>query len=88
MFEDNDKVIRYKWDPRTETGFRLRYDMQRATHGGLRCYRVEDWANHTVMDEWGCRSLDEALGVLRTFFDLDVREEHDLIEGRFLQPAQ
>jgi hypothetical protein len=88
MFKSEDKVVRYKWDPRTESGYRLRYDRQRASHGGLRCFRVEDWANHTVMDEWGCNSLDEALGVLRGFFDIDVGQEIHRIEERFPRAAQ
>jgi hypothetical protein len=88
MLEDNDRVIRYKWDPRTETGYRLRYDTCRASQGGLRCYRVEDWANHTVIDEWGCKSLNEALGVLHNFFDLDVKQEMVRIEERFPHSAQ
>ena len=88
MLNEQDKVIRYKWNPRTESGYRLRFDMQRARHGGLRCYRVEDWTNHCVVDEWGCQSLGEALDVLRDFFDIDVGTEIHRIEERFPQRVQ
>jgi hypothetical protein len=83
MYDEKENVIRYKWDPRTETGFRLRFDSQSAQRGWHGCYHVEDWANHFVMNEWGCDSLDEALGVLRHFFDIDVSQERHRIEGYF-----
>ena len=82
MNREQDKVIRYKWNPRTESGFRLRFDQRRANIGGLRYYRVEDWTDHRVVDEWGCSSLDEALGVLSDFVDIDVGQERHLIAER------
>jgi len=85
MVEEKDRVIRYKWDSRTETGYRLRYDAQRAEHGGFRCYRVEEWTQHCMTDEWGFDSLGEALGVLHGFFDIDVGSELPLIEARLPQ---
>jgi hypothetical protein len=88
MVKEKDRVIRYKWDPRTETGYRLRYDSQRARHGGLRCYRVEEWTQHCVVDEWGFDSLGEALGVLHGFFDIDVGNELHRIQERFPQTLQ
>ena len=88
MALDNDRIIRYKWDSHTETGYRLRYDSQRARHGGFRCYRVEEWVQHCMIDEWGFNSLDEALGVLNGFFDIDVGSELNRIEDRFPQSIQ
>jgi len=87
MFDETDKVIRYKWNPRTESGFRLRFDAQSPERVGHR-YHVEDWTNHVVMNDWGCDSLDEALGVLRHFFDIDVSQERNRIEGYFPLGAQ
>ncbi|MEA3278036.1 MAG: hypothetical protein U9Q81_22670 [Pseudomonadota bacterium] len=83
MQNEQDNVIRYKWNPRTETGFRLRFDIQKAKGRRHNSFRVEDWTNHIVMNEWGCDSLDEALGVLRHFFDIDVGRERHRIEERF-----
>jgi hypothetical protein len=83
MFDETENVIRYKWNPRRGTGYRLRYDAQTASRGGHRCFRVEDWDNHFVIDEWGCESLDEALGVLRDFLDIDVGQERHRLEARF-----
>lgn len=83
MFTDNDNVIRYKWDARTSTGFSLSYDKEFARQGGRLCYCVEDWNNHVVTDEWDCASLNEALVVLRRFFDIDVTQETRRIEGWF-----
>jgi hypothetical protein len=88
MNGEQDRVIRYKWNPRTETGYRLRFDTQRAQHGGLRCYRVEEWTQHCMVDEWGFDSLNEALDILHRFFDMDVSSERHRIEGRFAEPLQ
>lgn len=85
MTEQQDQVIRYKWNSRTETGYRLRYDSQRANHGGFRCYRVEEWTQHCMVDEWGFDHLDEALGMLHRFFDLDIGYERHRIEADFSQ---
>jgi hypothetical protein len=88
MIDEQDRVIRYKWNPSTETGYRLRFDAHRAQHGGLRCYRVEEWTQHCVVDEWGFDSLDEALSVLNGFFDIDVGSELNRIQNRFTQTLQ
>jgi hypothetical protein len=82
MFDEKDNVIRYKWNPKTETGFRLRLDETSTGRVGHR-YHVEDWTHHVVINDWGCDSLDEALGVLRHFFDIDVSQERHRIEGYF-----
>ena len=82
MNRQSDEIIRYKWNPRTETGYRLRFDAQRARNGGLHCYRVEDWAQHKVVEEWGCNRLEQALDVLHDFFDIDVGREMHRIEDR------
>jgi hypothetical protein len=85
MIDKKDRVIRYKWNPQTETGYRLRFDSRRASHGGLRCYRVEEWTQHCIVDEWGFDKLSDALDVLHGFFDLDVSSEMHRIEDRFVQ---
>ena len=41
-----------------------------------------------VVDEWGFDNLDEALGMLHEFFDIDVRSELPRIEARFLQAVR
>jgi len=63
MFDEQDNVIRYKWDPWTGSGYRIR----RAVGGGEHHFFVEDWSNHVVVDDYGCDNLDEALGVLRRY---------------------
>lgn len=88
MFDEKDNAIRYKWNPRTETGFRLRFDSQCARPGIDGYYYVEDWTNHLVVNDWGCDSLDEALGVLNHFLDIDVSQERHRIEGYFPQGVQ
>ena len=88
MYTDQDNVIRYKWDDRTCTGFSLSYDNEFARQGGSRCYCVEDWNNHVVTDEWDCSSLNEALVVLKRFFDIDVSQEAHRIQGWFPKSAQ
>jgi hypothetical protein len=75
MLSQDDNQIRYKWDPRTSTGFQLRYDAEAAAKGGHYCYHVEDWTCRTVTNEWQCQSLDEALGVLGCLFSIDLEQE-------------
>lgn len=87
MADDQEQVIRYKWNPTTATGYRLRFDAKDAQRGGRRCYHVEDWTHHVVMDDWGCSSLDEALGVLKHFIDIDVGQERHRLEARFPSSA-
>jgi hypothetical protein len=81
MFNETDKPIRYKWDPRTATGFQLRFDAEAAAKGGHRCWRVEDWTCHTVTNQWQCESLDEALGVLNGLFAIDLEQERLRLES-------
>ncbi|MCF7983238.1 MAG: hypothetical protein K9L70_02450 [Thiohalocapsa sp.] len=75
MFDEQDQVIRYKWDAWTGSGYRLRYDAAGIEHA----YHVEDWNNHVVVDDYGCADIDEALGVLNRFFDIDVAAERSRI---------
>lgn len=75
MLSQDDNQIRYKWDPKTSTGFQLRFDAEAAAKGGHYCYHVEDWTCRTVTNEWQCESLDEALRVLSRLFSIDVELE-------------
>jgi hypothetical protein len=50
--------------------------------------RVEDWVHHIVNNEWGCATLDQALGVLNDLFSLDVGEERRRIQGWLPQTLQ
>lgn len=81
MFDESENAIRYKWDPQTCTGFKLRFDAEGAAKGGHLCFHVEDWNWHTVTTEWSCRSLDEALVVLGRFFDIDRNKELQRIQA-------
>lgn len=83
MNDEQENVVRYKWNSKTATGYRLRFDASDANRGGHHCYHVEDWTHHVVMDDWGCSSLDEALGILKHFFDIDVGQERHRLEARF-----
>jgi hypothetical protein len=77
MFDEQENVIRYKWDPWTGSGYRIR----RAVGGGEHLFFVEDWSNHVVVDDYGCDNLDEALGVLNRYCDIDVAQERSRIVG-------
>ncbi|MFP4063454.1 MAG: hypothetical protein ACLFNA_10345 [Halochromatium sp.] len=77
MFDEQEQVIRYKWDSWTESGYRLRYDAADRAHR----YHVEDCSNHVVMDDYGCSDLDEALLVLNRFFSIDESAERSRIAG-------
>lgn len=89
MFDHNQNAIHYKWDPKTRTGFKLRFDAEGAAKGGHRCYHVEDWTFHTVTNDWPCEDLDEALDVLNHFFTLDpTLERQRLSHWLPAQPVQ
>lgn len=92
MFDEHENAIRYKWDPRTGTGYRLRLEPVGATAGetpsGHHRYHVEDWTHHVVTDEWDCPSLDEALRVLHGLFELDVMQERHRLEARLPKPVR
>jgi len=75
MIDKSDTRIHYKWDPQTHTGFTLRFDAEGAAAGGHCCFHVEDWACRTVINEWPCADLDEALAVLSHFFSVDIGQE-------------
>ena len=75
MFDEQENVIRYKWDAWTGSGYRIRC----AIGGGEHHYFVEDWSNHVVVDDYGCHNLDEALGVLNRYCDIDVARERTRI---------
>jgi hypothetical protein len=75
MFDEQENVIRYKWDPWTGSGYRIRC----ATRPGQHHFFVEDWSNHVVVEDYGCDDLDEALGVLRRYCDIDVSQERSRI---------
>jgi hypothetical protein len=75
MFDETENVIRYKWDAWTGSGYRLRYDAADRQHH----YRVEDWNNNVVVDDYGCADIDEALVILNRFFDIDAAQERSRI---------
>lgn len=77
MFDEQESVVRYKWDPWTGSGYRLRYDATDSAHH----YHVEDWSNHVVIDDYQCTDLDEALVVLNRFFRVDEATERSRISG-------
>ncbi len=75
MFDTTHNTIRYKWDSQTDTGYQLRFDAESAAKGGHCCFHVEDWTCRTVINEWPCQNLDEALDVLNHFFSVDINDE-------------
>jgi hypothetical protein len=81
MFDQSENTIRYKWDPDTYTGFKLRYDAEGAAKGGHCCFHVEDWTFRALNNEWPCEDLDEALEVLNHFFAIDVAQERERLRA-------
>ncbi|MBK1705944.1 hypothetical protein [Halochromatium glycolicum] len=75
MFDEQEQVIRYKWDSWTGSGYRLRFDADDVAHN----YHIEDCSNHVVVDDYGCADLDEALLVLNRFFSIDESAERSRI---------
>ncbi|MBK1648213.1 hypothetical protein [Rhabdochromatium marinum] len=80
MYNEQQQVVRYKWNQPAGSGFRLRYDAIDPEHS----YHVEECDNHIVMDDWGCADLDEALSVLNQHFDINITEERHRVSARLL----
>ena len=83
MHDEQENEIHYKWNSKTATGYRLCYDAKNAQRGGRCCYHLQDWTQRVVMEDWGCNSLDEALGILKDFIDIDVGQERHRLEAHF-----
>jgi hypothetical protein len=77
MFDEQEHVIRYKWDAWTGSGYRLRYDADNQSQR----YHIEDCSNHVVVDDYGCVDLDEALLVLNRLFTVDESAERRRISN-------
>ena len=75
--------VNYKWNPRTKSGYVLRFDPNRADRGLPNCYHVEDWDNRTIVNDWPCNSLDDVLNVLGKLFDIDSGKEAASLKSRF-----
>ena len=78
-----NSYVSYKWDDKTSTGYRLRYDGSYPLHGLHRRYVLEDWENLTIVDDWGCNTAEEMVDLLVRMFDLDGERELAKIRGKF-----
>jgi hypothetical protein len=73
----------YKWDPKTGSGYRLRFNKD-YPHGGLhRRYVLEDWTNLTIVDDWGCDTAEEMIRLMGNLFHIDRKKELANIRQRF-----
>lgn len=81
-----NSYVSYKWDDKTSTGYRLRYDESYPTRGLNRRYVLEDWEHLTIVDDWGCNTAEEMVDLLVRMFDLDGERELARIRGKF-EPA-
>jgi hypothetical protein len=81
MLPQAENTIRYKWDPLTSTGFQLRFDAEGAARGTHCCFHVEDWNFRSIINEWPCEDLDEALAVLGHFFAIDADQERERLSA-------
>lgn len=79
----SQRNVEYKWDPQTSSGYRLRYDAKYPRRGLRRRYVVENWENQTIVEDWGCNTVEEAVGVLDSLFEVDRQVEIKAIKQRF-----
>jgi len=77
----------YKWDTRTGSGYRLRFDRNYPRGSLHRRYVLEDWANLTIVDDWGCDTAEEMVRVMGSLFDIDKVKELASIRKRFEDQA-
>ncbi len=82
MNSRHEDIVTYKWDEHTHTGYLLHYDAEMAHCGLEKCFHVEEWENRTIVDDWWCNSIEEALRVLSQFFELDTQREEASLQPR------
>jgi hypothetical protein len=82
-----NSYVSYKWDDKTNSGYRLRYDENYPLRGLNRRYVLEDWDNLTIVDDWGCNTAEEMVNLLTRMFDLDGERELAKIRGKFESAA-
>ena len=87
MNTSHEDIVSYKWDDHTYTGYLLHYDFDLAHRGLKQCYHVEEWENRTIVNDWWCTSVEEALRVLSQFFELDAQREQANLQPRFEELA-
>jgi hypothetical protein len=83
-----NNVVNYKWNPETCSGYRLRFDKAQPRSGLHRRYVVENWENLTIVDDWGCDTVEEAVRVLETLFEVNEQQEIESLRRRFEPTAE
>jgi hypothetical protein len=77
----------YKWDSKTGSGYRLRFDKNYPRGSLHRRYVLEDWANLTIVDDWGCDTPEEMIRLMGNLFDIDGNKELATIRQKFEDQA-
>ena len=80
------EVVTYKWNPKTSSGYRLRFDRNYPRKGLRRRYVLEAWDNLTIVDDWGCDTVEEMVRVLESLFEVDEQKEIESIRHKFEEP--
>lgn len=86
MIASSNRVVTYKWNPETSSGYRLRFDKAYPRKGLHRRYVLEAWDNLTIVDDWGCDTVEEMVHVIGSLFEIDEQKEMESIRDRF-EPA-
>ena len=77
----------YKWDSKTGSGYRLRFDKNYPRGSLHRRYVLEDWTNLTIVDDWGSDTPEEMIRLMRNLFDFDGNQELATIRQQFQDQA-
>ena len=67
--------VKYKWDPRSGSGYVLSYESFSEAEDKHSRVHVKDWDHQVVVDEWDFESLSDAVMLLSRFFEIDVESE-------------
>ena len=77
------EIVTYKWNPETSSGYRLRFDRNYPRKGLHRRYVLEAWDNLTIVDDWGCDTVEEIVSVLESLFEVDEQREIEALRNTF-----
>ena len=83
MIAASNRVVTYKWNPQTSSGYRLRFDKNYPRKGLHRRFVLEAWDNLTIVDDWGCDTIEEMVSVLGSLFEIDEKREIESIRHQF-----
>ena len=74
--------VKYKWDPRSGSGYVLSYEALSDAGDKHSRVHVKDCDHQVVVDQWNFDSLSDAVMLLSRFFEIDVESESGRLQRK------